>query len=71
MGYALENLPEPKRNQIIHREKADAMNKTPVMKNGLDLGGCSAHLDFFLSAFQCVKWLRNSEYRMWEDSQNM
>lgn len=33
----------------------------PLIKNWL----------FFLSAFQRVKWLRNSVYRMWEGSQNM
>lgn len=51
MGYALENLPEPERNQIIHREKADVMNKSPVMKNGLDLGGCSALLVYGVSSY--------------------
>lgn len=80
-GVCSWKSPRTWKDQIIHREKADAMNKTPVMKNGCDLGGCSAilvygvssykELTFFLSAFQRVKWLRNSVYRMWEGSQNM
>lgn len=51
MRYALENLPESERNQIIHREKADRMSKDPVRENGLVLGGHSVLLVYEVSSY--------------------
>lgn len=51
-GVCSWKSPRTWKDQIIHREKADAMNKTPVMKNGCDLGGCSAILVYGASSYK-------------------
>lgn len=71
MRYALENLPEPERNQITYREKADPVNQVPVMENGLVLGGLvygvSSYKELtFSSMLFSVKCLRNWMHRNWE-----